>query len=91
MVRMWCGIPAVATGGVPHVYRSNTAGVPEEHRTCRGQSPEEPCLRRACSGGGDEYMDFDMSGNFCIFMNVLSWTMCYGVVSHEKAVWFSCL
>ena len=51
MVRMWCGIPAAVTGGVPHVYRSNTAGVPEEHRTCRGQSPAEPCLRRACSGG----------------------------------------
>ena len=31
-------------------------------------------------------MDFDMSGNFRIFMNVLSWTMCYGVVSHEKAI-----
>ncbi|NCE72114.1 hypothetical protein [Odoribacter sp. Z80] len=40
--RYWCGTPAVATGGVPKVYRRSTAPIPEEYRTYRGQSPAEP-------------------------------------------------
>ncbi len=38
MKRYRCGTPAVATGGVPHLYRTSTAATPEEYRTYRSQS-----------------------------------------------------